>query len=198
MQLYLNATSPFARFARIIALEKNLESELELIWCDPWSDQAELLQHNPHSRIPVLVDNGQAISESSLIAIYLNQLHFEPQLLPAQQQAKVLGLLGLGLGLMEAAFSRVINAKYLGEAGQNSVLQQRREKAIQRSLNRLEDELSNNDDLALNLGFIAIAVALDYIDFRLPELEIDSAHPGLKTWRQDLAQRPSFTSTVFK
>lgn len=197
MQLYLNATSPFARFARIVALEKKLESELELIWCDPWSDQAELLQHNPHSRIPVLITDGEAISESSLIAIYLNQLQSEPQLLPAQKQAKVLGLLGLGQGLMEAAFSRVINAKYLSQEAQNSVLAQRREKAIQRSLAKLEEELASSTDLALNLGFIAIAVALDYIDFRLPELEIDSNFPALKAWRQGLAQRPSFTSTAF-
>ncbi|MBE0509057.1 MAG: glutathione S-transferase, partial [Marinospirillum sp.] len=34
MKLFLNATSPYARFVRVVALEKGLKPEL--VWVDPW------------------------------------------------------------------------------------------------------------------------------------------------------------------
>ena len=44
MELYLNATSPYARLVRIVLLEKGLADAVTLKWCDPWADDAELLK----------------------------------------------------------------------------------------------------------------------------------------------------------
>ena len=54
MQLFLNTSSPFARVARVVALEKGLADQLELVWCDPWNNDPALLAQHPQARIPVL------------------------------------------------------------------------------------------------------------------------------------------------
>ncbi len=84
MELYLNATSPYARLVRIVLLEKGLADAVTLKWCDPWADDADLLKANPAGRIPALVtEEGTTLSESMLIAVYLDSVSPNPPMLPA-------------------------------------------------------------------------------------------------------------------
>ncbi|NWO06368.1 MAG: glutathione S-transferase N-terminal domain-containing protein, partial [Alteromonadaceae bacterium] len=48
MELYLNQTSPYARVARICAIEKQLSQDVNLVWVDPWADDTALLIANPN------------------------------------------------------------------------------------------------------------------------------------------------------
>ena len=113
MELYLNATSPYARLVRIVLLEKGLADTVTLKWCDPWADDAELLKANPAGRIPALVtEEGTTLSESMLIAVYLDSVSPNPPMLPAASRGDVLHLAGLGQNLMDAAFTTVIARKH--------------------------------------------------------------------------------------
>ena len=184
MQLYLNATSPFARFARIFALEKGLN--LELIWCDPWQDDPALLAINPLGRVPALKTHDTCLAESTLIALYLDQQK-EPYLLPQEQYAAQLRQLGLGIGLMEAAFNRVISRKHAIQ----SPLELRRDKAIIRTLTSLEAETFSLP----NVGSLSVAVALEYLAFRLPEYKLCAS---LQALQKEAHQRASFIATAFR
>lgn len=197
MKLYLNATSPFARVARIIALEKGLQDQLELCWSDPWSNEPALLQVNPVGRIPVLVtEDGHAIAESLLIAQYLDTLAPTPVLLPATRLAAVLQRTGLGYGLMEAAFTTVIGRKHDADADQ-SVLGQRRLQAIDRSIQALASVHQGDEQQVSDLSTIVTAVALDYVLFRLPEIGWRSRYPALAAWHQRIIAQASFIETAF-
>ncbi|MGO2880852.1 MAG: glutathione S-transferase N-terminal domain-containing protein, partial [Halomonas sp.] len=115
MELYLNATSPYARLVRIVLLEKGLSDAVTLKWCDPWADDPALLKANPAGRIPALVtEEGTTLSESMLIAIYLDSAYPEKPMLPLSRLAEVMHLAGLGQNLMEAAFTTVIARKHNG------------------------------------------------------------------------------------
>lgn len=199
MKLLLNATSPYARMARIVMLERGLEDQVELCWSDPWSEDEYLFSQNPLGRIPTLVTaSGVAICESHLIAEYFNGLGEGKSLIPEHRKEAVLHLAGLGQGLMEASFSSVISRKYLDENANHSVLSDLRWKAIQRTLTHLEqgiERYSRRDELTV--GDITIAVALDYIEFRLSELGAAKEYPTLEAWRSNIAQRVSFTDTAF-
>lgn len=166
MQLYLNTTSPYARLVRIVLIEKGLINAVTLNWCDPWADDPALLKANPAGRIPALVtEKGTTLSESMLIAIYLDSAYPEKPVLPVNCMGEVLHLAGLGQNLMEAAFTTVIARKHNGNEADNSVLGARRLRAIQRLLNQLNSELGEASVDAINLGEIAVAVALDYLAF---------------------------------
>lgn len=199
MQLLLNKTSPYARMARIAMLEKGLQNQVELSWCDPWSNDPELLQHNPVGRIPALVtEQNVVLSESLLIATYLDSLTTNNPLIPEDQKATVLHFTGLGQGLMDASFNAVISRKYLDEAANNSVLSRRRWSAIDRTLAQLESTVEQlGATQSISLGEICVAVAIDYLLFRLPELEIYASFPKLANWHRALIQRSSFETTVF-
>ncbi|MFC7366784.1 glutathione S-transferase N-terminal domain-containing protein [Vreelandella zhaodongensis] len=199
MQLFLNATSPYARLARIILLEKDLLDEVTLRWCDPWADDKALLEVNPAGRIPALVTNdGTTLSESMLMAVYLDSVSSHVPMLPASHLADVLHLAGLGQNLMDAAFTTVIARKHYGTEIDQSELGRRRRRAIQRITQQLDSEL-HESQLApsITLGEIACAVALDYLAFRLPEVHWKEAYPQLKAWHAAVIARDSFQQTAF-
>ncbi|WP_346795916.1 glutathione S-transferase N-terminal domain-containing protein [Halomonas sp. Bachu 37] len=199
MKLCLNATSPYARVVRIVASEKNLTDSVSLHWCDPWVDDPALLAVNPLGRVPALVtDDGVTLTEALLIAQYLDSQGPAPSLIPKDRQAEVLALAGLGQGLMEAAFNSVIARKHQGQEADDSLLGQRRQAAIRRTLEALEtQQREQQEQSALTLGDIVVAVALDYLAFRLPELAWQQQHPSLAQWHQGLINRESFQATTF-
>lgn len=202
MELYLNATSPYARLVRIVLLEKGLMNAVTLKWCDPWADDADLLKANPAGRIPALVtEEGTTLSESMLIAMYLDSLNNgkpTPPMLPTTPLSDVLHLAGLGQNLMDAAFTTVIARKHYGQEIDQSELGQRRARAMQRLLEQLNSELSGKPTAEpIHLGDIAIAVALEYLAFRLPEIRWKEAHPQLAAWHAAVTARTSFQQTAF-
>lgn len=198
MELYLNATSPYARMVRIVLLEKGLADAVTLKWCDPWADDPTLLKANPGGRIPALVtEESTTLSESMLIAVYLDNAYPEKPVLPADRLREVLYLAGLGQSLMEAAFMTVIARKHYGNEADNSVLGARRLRTIQRLLNQLNSELGEAPVDAIKLGEIAVAVALDYLAFRLAEMAWREEYPQLHAWHEGLMARESFQQTAF-
>ena len=199
MELYLNATSPYARLVRIVLLEKDLAGAVTLKWCDPWADDAELLKANPAGRIPALVtQEGTTLSESMLIAVYLDSVSPNPPMLPAASLGEALHLAGLGQNLMDAAFTTVIARKHYGSEIDESELGQRRSRAIQRLLTQLNSELGEKQQAStINLGEITIAVALDYLAFRLPEVNWKEEYPRLQAWHAGVINRASFQQTAF-
>lgn len=199
MQLFLNATSPFARVARIAALEKGLAERVQLVWSDPWNHDPALLAVHPQLRIPVLVtDEGQAIAESLLIAQYLDQIGTGPALVPPAQCAAVLAQASVGYGLMEAAFAVVIARKYQGAEADASVLGQRRLAALCRTLAQLEQTPPRPVGADFGLDQITVAVGLEYVRFRLPALLPAETTPRLHAWLEAARQRPSLHATRFE
>ena len=200
MQLFLNATSPFARVARVAALHHQLQTQLQLVWCDPWNNDPALLAVHPQARIPVLVtETGDAISESLLIAQYLDHIGHGSPLLPTAQLAALLARTSEAYGLMEAAFNVVIARKNDGAATADaSMMGQRRLAAIARVLQQWEAAPPPAPTGALTLAALTCAVALDYLRFRLPAL-FDAAHcPQLQQWHaQAHAAHPHLQATFF-
>ena len=199
MQLFLNATSPFARLARVVAIEKGLIERIELVWCDPWNNDPALLAQHPQGRIPVLqTESGEAIAESLLIAQYLDHIGHGIPLVPATQRAAVLARTSVAYGLMEAAFNVVIARKNdSAQVADASVMGQRRLAAINRALAHLTHTMPAPLQADFTLDHFATAVALAYVHFRLPQLLAPAQYPALHAWLQKAEQRPSLASTRF-
>lgn len=84
MKLYITPTSPYARVARIVVLEKLLQGRVEIIEARTRAAHSPYYAVNPSGRVPFLVtDDGLAIEDSQLIAAYLDNLDGRPALSPA-------------------------------------------------------------------------------------------------------------------
>ena len=90
----------------------------------------------------------------------------------------------------------MIARKHGGAAQDESVLGARRLAAIDRLLARLA-ETSTLEAQDLDFSHYLVAVGLDYLSFRLPEIDW-SGHPRLAAFHQCLSARPSFGATTFQ
>ena len=81
MKLYVTYTSPYARLARIVVIEKALEDRVEIIEAKTRTRDSPYYQINPSGRVPYLVDDaGVGMEDSQLICAYLDSLDGKPRL----------------------------------------------------------------------------------------------------------------------
>ncbi len=74
--------SPFVRKVRVFCAEKGIPYELEGI--SPFNPPEGWREKSPLGRIPVLDHDGRIINDSSVICAYLERVHAEPALFPAE------------------------------------------------------------------------------------------------------------------
>lgn len=190
MKLYFNKTSPYARKVRVTAHEKSLMESLELHEVDPWTDPADLLAATPLAKVPALItDDGTLITESTAICDYLDGLGQGRKLVDGERW-RVMARVGLGQGLIDAAFITVIEQRRpTAQRSDDWIARQRR--AIERVLPRLATAADRFD-----LGDITLACGLAYLDFRLPDVRWRAARPDLAQWLDRINERPSMRATA--
>ena len=80
MKLYVTYTSPYARLARIVVIEKAIEDRVEIIEAKTRTLDSPYYQINPSGRVPYLVDDaGCGMEDSQLICAYLDSLDGKPR-----------------------------------------------------------------------------------------------------------------------
>jgi glutathione S-transferase len=80
MKLYVTYTSPYARLARILVLEKGLKDRVEVLEAKTRTRGSPYYQVNPSGRVPYLVDDaGVGMEDSQLICAYLDSLDGNPR-----------------------------------------------------------------------------------------------------------------------
>lgn len=190
MKLYFNKPSPYARKVRVVAYEKSLMDRLELCEVDPWTDPPELLAATPLAKVPALVtDDGTLITESTTIGVYLDGLGQGRKLIEGDRW-RVMARAALAQGLIDAAFIAVIERRRPAERQWPDWIDRQR-RAIERVLPKLTVQGDRFD-----LGDIAVACGLAYLDFRLPEIPWRTAYPHLARWLDQVNQRPSMRATA--
>lgn len=91
MELYQFKFSAFCEKARLLLAAKGLDAKLvEVV---PGLGQLELFRLSGQRQVPVLVDGGEVIADSTEIALYLEKRHPLPPLLPADSREKAQVLL---------------------------------------------------------------------------------------------------------
>lgn len=88
MKLYITYTSPFARLARVVVIEKGLQDRVEIIEAKTRIVGSPYYAVNPSGRVPYLVtDEGVGMEDSHVISAYLDSLDGKPSLRPAEDPA---------------------------------------------------------------------------------------------------------------
>ena len=198
MKLYATPGSPYARMARIVVIEKKLESRVEVIFAKTRSAGSPYYQINPSGRVPYLLrDDGVGLEESALIIAWLDQVDGKPAFeLPGgatgwearRLEAQARSLLdGLSVWLRE--LYRPPNERSPG------VIRHEMDRAA-RLCDRWEQEISEPCmHGALNMAQLTLACALG-IEARMPDLDWRTGHARLQDWYAPLAARASFVATA--
>lgn len=195
MQLLLSPTSPYARAVRIALMLKGLDDECTVGWVDPASDTPELVQANPMSRVPtLLLDDGTALTETALILQYLDRRVPHPPLIPSASANSELALAGRALAMMDAALWIMNNCKYLGADANDNALGERRLGTLRRSLEDFKTNPPRPVGQVVGMGQILLQVAIEYLEFRFPELEATETS-GLADWGKPLRKLEPFHLT---
>ncbi len=199
MKLFLNKTSPYARLVMVVIHEKRLADRVELQWIDPWTSPPELLAVNPAAKVPALLtDGGQPITDSACICAYLDDVGQGPRLLPAAAPDSVPALMkyGLGRGLIDTAFGVTIERRY-AKPDAAAVLPARWLAAVERTIDVLEkDPALMRAQEQPDIGDLAIAVGLAYVQFRLQEVRWRDSAQALAGWFDHMQARPSMRLTA--
>jgi len=197
MKLRYSHASPYARKARIMVLECGLADRVELLATDIRRDRAALLRENPLGKIPVLVDDdGQALYDSPVICEYLDSLHAGDPRLPAggPDRFAVLRLQALADGLMDAAVARRMES-LRPDTERSAAHDQHLRSAVESALDALEHAAAGFGS-GFDLGQIATACALAYLDFRFAGEPWRPGHPALTRWFEDTSARESMRATA--
>jgi glutathione S-transferase len=194
MKLRYSPTSPFVRKVVVLAKELGIENKIELQRTN--TTDPDLATQNPLGKVPsMLLDDGSSLYDSPVICAYIDTANkFHPASGPARWAAA--RRQALADGIMDA-----------GVLGRGEILRPDGEKsekfiALQKSklnaaMNALEKEADSFGD-GIDIGLIAVAAALGYMDFRYASENWRSTRPKLARWYDRFAQRPSMQTTVPK
>jgi len=200
VKLYHSPASPYVRKVRICAIARGLDSRIELVPCNPNTSPAALLADNPLSKVPTLVtDDGVALFDSPVICEYLDSLGDAPPMFPPPGAARwgALTLQAMGDGILDACVPRRMEMQRPQDEGRAAVVARMRA-AVERTLDALEADPP--DDMktrgALDIGSIAVACALGYLDFRFPQQPWRDTRPKLAAWFAAVSEDPAVAATV--
>ena len=200
MQLYINSGSPFARKCRIVIRELGLLDQVNEVFVAPAERPDALVAVNPLVQIPALLsDDGTAFIDSPLICAWLNA-HYPSatQLIPpmGDEHWRVRRLETLADGLLEMVV-KIVLEKRRPEHEQSKGWINRWSDNIALSLSQL-NALCPEAEASIDMGSLTIALAMTYLDFRMPELSWKSQYTRLHAIQTGFEKRQSFVDTYPK
>ena len=201
MKLIGATSSPYVRKVRIVMAEKKLDYDFVLE--DVWAADTAIAQSNPLGKVPCLVmEGGEAVFDSRVIAEYLDTLSPVGKLIPAtgRERAEVKTWEALADGAVDAGILARLEATWPGRAdGERSQAWMDRQLAkVDASLKAMSQGLGDKpfcSGIHLTLSDIAVVCALDWLAFRFPQIAWRSSYPNLARHADKLALRPSFADT---
>jgi glutathione S-transferase len=199
MKLLYQTHSPYARKVLVMAHEAGIADRLDVVHHEtsPTRRNETVYAANPLGKVPVLIcDDGVALFDSIVICEYLDGLHDGPRLIPAEGRERFLALRlqAIAQGILDAGISVRWDVERRPAALRWQAMADGQTEKLMAAYDFVEREVDLEGPP--DIGKIALATALSWIDFRdLPGLNQD--HPRLSRWSHAFGQRPSMTATDY-
>ena len=188
--------SPFGRKVKITADLLGLNDRIEVVLADTNDPNDALRRQNPLGKIPTLVlDSGETLYDSRVILEYLDHLAGGGKVIPVgEARFRVLREQALADGIMDAALLQVYEGRFRQEDKREPKWVGHQADKVRRGLDHAEAHLSSPGQ-SLNIGQIALACALGYLDLRFGGRWRES-YPKLVAWLADFEARvPAYGKT---
>lgn len=172
-----------------------LTDRIEIVTASTADPNDSLRSQNPLGKIPTLVlEDGSSLYDSRVIVDYLDHISGGEKLIPidAARRFEALRLQALGDGINDAALLIRYETFTRPEALRDAATIDLQRDKIDRALNALEAAPPSG---SIDIGHIAIACALGYLDLRF-EGAWRAKHPRLAVWHTEFAAKaPAFVAT---
>lgn len=197
MKLYYSATSPYVRKVMACAITRGLDGRIQTQASNPHASPADLVADNPASKVPCLVmDDGLSLYDSPVICEVLDSVGDAPALFPALGAARwrALKFQAMADGILDAAVPCRGELAKPKEAARDAQIA-RFKAAMSRTVDALETDPPHRH---VDIGSLAVACALGYLDFRFGAEPWRPGHPKLTAWFEEFSKNPGIARTVPK
>lgn len=200
MKLFASPTSPFVRKVSVLIEEAGIKGiERVSVAGTPIEPGTMPVSENPLGKIPALqLEDGRAIYDSRVICRYLDQLSGAGLYPQGETLWDTLALEAMADGILEACVLMVYESRLRPEELRYSPWVEAQWQKVARALDAAETTWQPHLHGPLDMGQLALAVALGYIDFRHPERNWRARRPTLAALEAEISRRPSLVATVPK
>ena len=189
--LYNGPNSPFGRKTKVTSLVQEIKLEEKIINVY----EADFLdKHNPIRKIPTLIVNELAITDSDNICLYLDSISKKNTLFPKKKYWEIMSMTSIANGLMESVLERRMELIRPDNEKSNSFIN-KQEIRITRTIKWLENNWNNYDENYLTMDQIAIGCALDYTMYRFND-KWRSENSKLNKWFTIFVENDFMKSTL--
>lgn len=196
MKLLYQTHSPYARKALVFAHEAGLAGQIEVLHHEtsPLRRNEEVFAANPLGKVPVLLRPGlPPIFDSDVICAYLDTLHADRPLIPAEGEARWLALQvqAVAQGLADAGIAIRWETQRRPQELRYPALRDGYVEKLLASYDWLEQNFDAR--ASVDVGHIALATTLSWLEFR--ELPSFRSRPQLTSWFDEFSQRDAMLAT---
>ena len=198
MKLVYSPPSPFVRKVTTLIYHANLSDRIELInvKTTALSVAEEARAANPLGKIPVMIlEDGKAIFDSRVITRYLDDFAGS-NLYPQDKIYDILTLEALADGIMESAVSITYESKLRPQNEQSPSWMEAQWSKVLHAIKALDDGQFQAMDSEMNMGQIAVACALGYLDFRHDGRQWRHGNSNLASWNEGMMKLPALIKTI--
>ena len=192
LDLFYSPTSPYVRKVVVVAAETGQDLQFIPASASPVDPSADLVAANPLGKVPCLrLADGQLIYDSPVICRYLGA---GTAIYPAgDAEWRAIRREALADGVLDAALLARYETVLRPEPLRWQAWIDGQMAKITSALAVMAQDRPNGDQP--DIGDIATACALFYLDFRYGDLDWRGAYPQLADFAAKMAERPSFQQT---
>ena len=194
MKLYHNAASPFVRKVHLLLIESGQEDSVELVASggSPMDSSNMPVAENPLGKIPALErTDGPALYDSRVICQYLDALA-GGGFYPEARKWEAMVLEATADGIMDAAVLMVYEGRCRPEEMVYDAWVEAQWDKVSRALDAIEARWLSHLHGPMDMGHLATAAALGYLDFRHEARDWRAGRPSLAAWFGTFSERDSF------
>jgi glutathione S-transferase len=199
MKLYYSATSPYVRKVMVLLHESGQLDDVALHAASgtPIAPAKDLLAKNPLSKVPALErTDGPTLYDSRVICAYMDDRAQSGFYGSGARRWDILTLEATADGILDAALAMTYEARLRPEEIRWQPWVEGQWAKIERSCAALNTRWMSHLAGPLDMGQIAVACALGYVDFRHDARGWRNGNDALAAWYGDFSARPSMAATV--
>mgnify|MGYP000713537384 CR=1 FL=1 len=198
MKLAYSPASPYVRKVMVLLRETGQLDDVELFEGSgtPLAPNADTVQRNPIGKIPALErPDGVTLYDSRVICAFLDARAGSKLYPNGTGRWETLTLEATGDGIMDAALLMTYEARLRPEELRMDAFVDAQWNKITQACSALNTRWMSHLAGPLDMGQVAVACALGYVDFRHGARDWRKGHDGLTAWYDTFGERDAMKAT---